>query len=216
MRHGYPVVLDLEGKRCAVIDAGRECVEKTASLLAAGARVTVFTPELPEELRMIAADFATLTHVPRNWRPGDLAGHFLAVVTTKESARNRQIFAEAEASHILINSLDDPEHCRFYFPSLVRRGALLIAISTQGIAPALAVRIRQKLESEYGPEYAAFLEMASARREGISAAFPDFSTRRTLWYRLVDSEILALLRAEQFEEASRAWDGIIATAQANS
>jgi precorrin-2 dehydrogenase/sirohydrochlorin ferrochelatase len=108
---------------------------------------------------------------------------------------NSAIFQMAEEQGILCNSVDDPAHCRFSFGSLHRQGDLTIAISTNGYAPALAVRLKEQFQCEVGPEYAEFMRMLRDVRPQITSGLTDFGARRALWYRIVDSEILALLRA---------------------
>jgi siroheme synthase-like protein len=104
---------------------------------------------------------------------------------------------------VLVNSVDDPEHCRFSFGSVHRQGDLTIAISTNGVAPALAVRLRERLAREIGPEYQEFLQMLREVRDEIGSRIADFSARRALWYRIIDSDILDKLRAGQRDEAER-------------
>jgi siroheme synthase-like protein len=121
-----------------------------------------------------------------------LDGCFLVISDLPD---NSLIFRMAEEQGILCNSVDDPSHCRFSFGSLHRQGDLTIAISTNGYAPALAVRLKERLQREVGPEYAEFLRVLKEARPQITARISDFGARRELWYRIVDSEILALLRA---------------------
>ncbi len=166
MRYGYPVVLDLENKACVVFGDGRQAKEKVEGLRAAGASVR---------------------WIERDYRPGDLAGCFLAVVATGSRESSAAIFAEAERAGVLINVLDDPAHCRFVFPSIHRQGDLVIAVSTTGKCPALAVRLRERFQKEFGPEYAEFLRLARDLRERIASTTPDFPRRRRLWYWLVDT-----------------------------
>lgn len=173
MRNGYPVVLDLNGKRCLVFGEGREAEEKTRGLREAGALVDVLT---------------------RPFQPGDLAGYFLAVAAGPDRSANTAIFEEGERLGVIVNCLDDPERCRFIFPSVHRQGELIVAVSTQGVAPALAVRIRERLQRELGPEYAKLLALLREVRHR-------FSGQRELAYRLVDSEALTLLREGRDEEA---------------
>jgi len=111
------------------------------------------------------------------------------------------MFRLAEERNVLCNSVDDPEYCRFSFGSVVPRGDLTIAISTNGIAPALAVRLRERFEREIGEEYQRFLAMLGDLRAEVTRYVPDFSARRELWYRLVDSEALTLLRRGKEQEA---------------
>lgn len=203
----YPVYLDLRGRHCVVIGGGSVAEGKVKGLLEAGAHVTVISPQLTPNLRQ-AADEGHIVHVARRYQAGDLAGAFLAISATNERTVNEQVWQEAVESNItsaglsagLVNIVDDPPHCTFIAPSIVRRGDLAIAISTGGKAPALAVRLRQQLERTIGHEHARFLELAGILRAPIAARYPDFKQRKTLWYQLVDSDVLDLLR--QGDEAA--------------
>ncbi|HBY59363.1 MAG TPA: precorrin-2 dehydrogenase [Solibacterales bacterium] len=162
----YPVMLNLGGRPCLVVGDGREAEPKVRELEAAGARVT---------------------WLRRPWQPGDLAGYFLAIAADDDRSHNAAIHAEALRCNVLFNALDDPPHCQFYFPSVHRQGDLVIAVSTNGKCPALAVRIKERLAAQYGPEYAKFLTLAASLRQKIAAAFPQFETRKRVWYALVDA-----------------------------
>ena len=104
------------------------------------------------------------------------------------------VWEETRGRNILVNTLDNVPHCDFIAPAIVRRGDLTVAISTGGKAPVMAVRLRQKLEKELGPEHARFLELAGLLRAPLARLWPDFETRRALWYRLIDSDVIHLLR----------------------
>jgi siroheme synthase-like protein len=192
MSPGYPVVLNLHGKRVLIIGMGREADEKSAALAACGAEIT------RQESR---------------FEPGDCAGYFLVVSAGPWREDNPAIFEEAERLGILVNCVDDPPRCRFTFASIVRQGDLLLALSTQGACPALSVRLRERLQRELGPEYAEFLEMARSKRESMAKRIPDFRRRRETWYRLVDSEIICLLGEGRQEEAERRWESILEESQ---
>lgn len=125
------------------------------------------------------------------------------VAERKDPAFNQRIFRDALRRRIPVNVVDDPEHCTFIAPAVLRRSDLTVAISTGGKAPALAVRLREELEARLGPEYGRFLELAGELRPRLAEIYPDFETRRSLWYRLVDSEVLQLLRQGD-EEGARA------------
>jgi precorrin-2 dehydrogenase/sirohydrochlorin ferrochelatase len=180
MSKGYPVVLQLEGKRVLVLGQGREAEEKSSALAECGALVT---------------------RIERPFQAGDCEGFFLVVAASPDRSQNAAVFAEAERLGILVNCVDDPPHCRFTFASIHRQGDLLLAVSTQGACPALAVRLRQRLAAELGPEYAEFLELMRELRSRMARTFPNFSKRREIWYRLVDSPALALLREGRKDEA---------------
>jgi siroheme synthase-like protein len=192
--HYYPVLLDLRGRSCIVIGGGTIATGKVEGLLAAGAGVTVIAPELSSALAALV-EAGRVRHLARAYQPGDLAGAFLAVGATDDRAANAAVWEEAAARNLLFNAVDDVPHCNFIAPSVLRQGDLTVAISTGGRAPALAVRLKERLAPELGPEYARFLELAGELRAGLAAAVPDFEERKALWYQLVDSDVIALLRA---------------------
>jgi uroporphyrin-III C-methyltransferase/precorrin-2 dehydrogenase/sirohydrochlorin ferrochelatase len=190
----YPVLLDLTDRECVVVGGGTIAEGKIGPLVAAGARVTVLAPVLTPVLAVQhrAGRFA---HVARDYRQGDLAGAFLVIAATDDAEVNHAVHAEAVAAGALINVVDDPPYCGFILPSVMRRGDLTVAVSSAGHSPALAVRIRERFERELGDEYGRFLELAAEIRTPLARAIPDFERRKSIWYRLVDSDVLALLRA---------------------
>ena len=192
--HYYPVLLDLRGRRAVVIGGGTVAEGKIGPLLEAGAVVTVIAPVLTAGLSLRARE-CRVAHLARRYLQGDLAGAHLAIAATDDAEVNHAVHAEAESRRIPINVVDDPPYCSFILPSILRRGDLVVAVSTSGHAPALAVRIRERLERELGEEYGRFLELAGEIRAPLAARFPDFQIRKRLWYRLVDSDVLGLLRA---------------------
>lgn len=191
--HYYPVYLDLKERPCVVVGGGTVAANKVRGLLDAEARVTVIAPRLSPELEQLARR-GRVGHVARTYRPGDLAGAFLVIAATDNPDVNRQVWQEAIAQRVLVNVVDDPAHCTFIAPATVCRGDLVIAISTGGRAPALAVRLRQWLEKVIGDEYGRFLELAGELRRPLAEHYPDFEERRAVWYRLVDSDVFELLR----------------------
>lgn len=207
----YPVYLDLEGRACAVFGGCAMAEEKARGLLAAGARLTVFALELTPGLADLAASGA-LCHEPRDYRLGDLAGVFLAVVTVADRTLRDTIWSEAEAGNVLLNTVDDVPRCNFIAPAVVRRGDLAVAISTGGKAPALAVRLRQELEGRLGDEHARFLDLAGRVRAPLARRHPDFAARRERWYRLVDSDVLDLLRHGEEDAALARFEEILGVA----
>jgi siroheme synthase-like protein len=208
MRYGYPVTLDVEGKACAVAGGGPLAEEKAWGLREAGASVTVFAAEPTERLRQWAAD-GYLRWVGRCWAPADLAGFFLVIAAEADRSGNQALWQEAERGRVLMNALDDPPHCRFTFPSVHRQGALVAAISTTGLCPALAVRLRQQLERQWGPEYASFLALAGRVRQEVASTVPNLEARRDLWYRIVDSNAIALFGSGKPDEAEAVVAGLI-------
>ncbi len=192
--HYYPVLLDLRGRLCTVIGGGTIATGKVQGLLEAGAWVTVIAPALSPTLTALV-EAGRVRHLARAYQPGDLAEAFLAVGATDDRSANAAAWQEAGDRHLLFNAVDDVPHCNFIAPSILRQGDLTVAISTSGKAPALAVRLKERLARELGHEYARFLELAGDLRAGLAAQAPDFEERKALWYRLVDSDVIALLRA---------------------
>ncbi|MBX9600565.1 MAG: bifunctional precorrin-2 dehydrogenase/sirohydrochlorin ferrochelatase [Bryobacteraceae bacterium] len=199
MNFSFPVFLDLEGKRVLVAGGGFMAEEKVAKLLEAGARVVVQATELTPALQDLALR-KVIEHRPCPYRQGDMAG-FLLVISAMSRRENEALFAEAEQRGQLFNAVDDPRNCRFIVASTHRSGNLTVAVSTNGQCPALGVRLRERLAGELGPEYGQFLELAERLRPHIGAQVGEFEKRKALWYRLVDSGALGLLREGRRNDA---------------
>lgn len=199
----YPIFLnDLANRRCVVVGGGHEAERKVSGLLDCDANVTVISATLTARLRAWA-EAGRITWIERDYRQGDLQGAFLAICEGAEATINAQVYQEAEAAGALVNVMDDVAHCNFVAGSVVRQGPLVVSISTSGAAPALAVRLRQRLEQELGPEYAAFLQLMQSLREPLATRYSAFAERRDLWYRLVDSDVMDQLRAGRTDDACR-------------
>ena len=197
----YPVYIELREQPCAVIGGGKIAEGKVEGLLAAQANVIVISPDLTANLRELVEE-KKITYIARAYQPGDLTGAFMVICATDQTQINHQVWQEASANRQLVNVVDDTPRCNFIAPSILRKGDLSIAISTSGKAPALAVRLKERLQRELGPEYERFLELAGELREPLARQVPDFETRKAIWYELVDSEILDVL-ARGDETAAR-------------
>jgi precorrin-2 dehydrogenase/sirohydrochlorin ferrochelatase len=189
----YPLLVDLEGKNCVVIGAGSVAERKVCSLLECGAYVRVIGSRVTSKLAAMA-NSGKIKLEERNYRSGDLEGAFLVIAATDDQTLQAQVWQEASERGLLINTVDKVDRSNFISPSLVRRGDLIIAISTQGKSPALAARLREKLEAMFGSEYAELIELLGSAREEVAARLPDPDRRKKLWYRLIDSDLLDLLR----------------------
>jgi siroheme synthase-like protein len=164
----FPAFLKLENRLVIVIGGGSIATQKIPSLLQAGARARVISPKLHPHL----AEYVRRREIdwhPKPFSPDDLEGALLVIAATSIRELNAAVFAEAERRNILCNSVDDIDHCHFYYGSVVQRGDLQIAISTNGKSPALAQRLRLELEQQFGLEYAAWLEWLGAAREVLRA-----------------------------------------------
>ncbi len=191
----YPVNLVLDGRACLVVGGGTVAARKVEGLRACGARVHVIAPWICEEVRQ----WADVTVEQRPYRQGDLAGYWLAVAATDDPQVNGAVYDEGERSHVWVNGADDPEHCSFTLPSVLRRGPLVVSVSTSGRSPALSGWLRRRLEAEIGPEYEVLLELLSSERQVLQA--DGRSTEGIDWTKALDSNLLGLIRSGNVSSA---------------
>jgi precorrin-2 dehydrogenase / sirohydrochlorin ferrochelatase len=199
MTTGYPAILLLDGRLAVVIGGGQIAERKVRTLRDAGAKVRLVADTITTVLRDLA-ESGELELVERRYAPGDLAGAVVAVAATDDEEVNRSVYADATEAGIPVNVVDNTALCTFIAPSIIRRGDLVVAISTGGAAPALAVRIRERLEQEFGDEYARFLELTAELREQVKVP-GDQDERAKAWYRVIDSDVMDLVRAGEIERA---------------
>ena len=188
----YPIYVELHEQPCIVIGGGKIAEGKVEGLLTAGAQVKIISPSLTSHLHTLVEQ-NKVAYISRTYQHGDLAGAFMVICATDQAEINHQVWQEASANRQLVNVVDDTPRCNFIAPAILRKGDLNIAISTGGKAPALAVRLKERLQKEIGPQYERFLELSGQLREPLARNIPDFETRKKLWYELVDSDILELL-----------------------
>lgn len=197
-RFAYPVMLDLVGHACLVVGGGAVAARKVEGLVEAGARVTVVSPSLTQRLLRLATD-AQLRWRPREYAPGDVDGFVLAMVATDDAAVNAAVAAECRERGVLINCADDPAHCSFILPSVLKRGSLTVTVSTGGASPTMARLVREELEPLLPSDVAALTDvMAEVRRtlrdEGISLA-------AERWREALDNELRRLAAAGHMDKA---------------
>jgi len=176
----FPMFLKLLARPCLVVGAGTVAESKIASLLEAGGRVRVLAPEATPQVRSWAQSNKVEWH-QRPFQPSDLEGMFLVIAATSSTELHEQIFEEATTRGVLCNIVDVPALCDFYYPSVVQRGALQIAISTAGQSPALAQRLRKELEVQFGLEYEEWVaELGEVRDKHFSAKLDPKQRKRRL------------------------------------
>ena len=175
----FPIFLKLEGRRCLVVGAGTVAEGKIRGLLPAGASIQVVAPRAVWQIQKWAWE-GVVGWKARSFQPSDLDQVFLVIAATSLPEVNAQVFKEAQARKVLCNAVDDPENCDFYYPAVVKRGDLQIAISTNGRSPALAQRLRLELEEQFGPEYEGWVQELGQVREQLSAEMLDGEERRKL------------------------------------
>lgn len=194
------VALNLDGKRAVVVGGGVVARRKVSGLLASGARVTVIAPELERGLSELVST-GQIEHVAREFAAGDLAGASVVISATGRVDVNAAVANEAASVGALVNVVDDPARGDFHVPALVRRGPVTLAVSTGGRSPALARRLRERLEAAIGPEYGALAELLGELRPAVLARGRDEAARRRAWEAVLDSEVLELLRRGEAQAA---------------
>jgi precorrin-2 dehydrogenase/sirohydrochlorin ferrochelatase len=203
----FPIFLKLEGKPCLLVGGGPVAEGKLVGLLRSGARVTVVSPELTGALTGYAESNA-IHWKQRNFEADDLDGVFLVVAATSSFEANALIYRDADLRGILCNAVDQPQQCHFYYPAVVDRGPLQIAISTSGLSPSLAQRLRQELEVQFGSEYQVWVEWLGRVRSALMSKGSDFETRQRILSRLASREVFDRLKAAT--ERTRGRPGVAA------
>lgn len=197
----YPVNLDVQNRGCLVVGGGAVGERKVKTLLECGARVTVIAPLVTEYLHGLASEDRIRLKV-RAYQPSDPDGQFLVIGATGDEEVNQQISGDASARGILCNIADCPKACTFVLPAIVSQGDLVIAISTSNKSPAVAKRIRQALEKEFGPEYATLLKVMGAIRERLLAKAKSPESHKHKFEHLLDEGLLEMIREERTREVS--------------
>jgi precorrin-2 dehydrogenase / sirohydrochlorin ferrochelatase len=191
----FPMFLKLAGRQCLVVGAGRVGEGKIAGVLDTGARLRVVSREATAAVREWARGGQIELEL-RSFSPEDLDGAFVAVVATASRDLNEFVYREAQLRGVLCNVVDVPEFCDFYYPAVVRRGDLQIAISTSGQSPSLAQKLRQQLERQFGPGYAAWVAELGETRKLVQASDLSPDRKRELLHSLASREALEAALAE--------------------
>lgn len=194
----YPVFLDLADRPCLVVGGGPVAEGKVEGLLAAGARVTVVSPAVTPRLAAWA-ETGRVQHLPREYRPGDLAGRRLALVATDDRTVSGAVAAEGRERGIWVNAADEPARCDFILPAVIRRGRLAVAVSTGGASPAAARAIREELEGYLTDEHAMLVEVAADLRRDLRKRAVTPSAAR--WRSALDGTLKRLIKGGRYRQA---------------
>ncbi|MBB5349172.1 bifunctional precorrin-2 dehydrogenase/sirohydrochlorin ferrochelatase [Desulfoprunum benzoelyticum] len=197
----YPVNLKIAGRLCLVVGGGPVAVRKVGALLIGGGRVRVVSPEAVAPLRRLAQS-GRIEWRQRLYRTGDLDGAFIVIAATNRPEVQRQVARDAAAGRVLLNSTDDPAACDFQVPSQLKRGDLLITISTGGASPAFSRRIRESLEAEFGWEYGVTVDLLGRLRALVMGGGGDAADHAPVF-----RDILELDLAGRIRDAD--WDGLV-------
>ena len=189
----YPVNLVVDGKRVLVVGGGRVAAGKVRRLAEAGAIVTVVAPEVRDDIAALGVAVERRPYVR-----GEVAGYRLAVTATGTEV-DGHVFDDGEAAGVWVNAADDPAHCSFTLPAVARRGAIQVAVSTDGKSPAMASWLKTRLEGDLGPEFETLLQILHEQREALrSMGTP---TEGLAWREALDSGLLDLVRQGRIAEA---------------
>jgi precorrin-2 dehydrogenase/sirohydrochlorin ferrochelatase len=198
----FPMFLKLEGRQCLVVGAGKVGEPKIAGLLETGVHIRVVALDASPTVR----EWARSGKIDLELRPfvaDDLEGAFLAVVATNSRSLNERVYREAQRRGVLCNVVDVPDLCDFFYPSVVRRGDLQIAVSTAGQSPSLAQKIRQQLEKQFGPGYAGWVAELGETRKLILSSDLDKERKLDLLHSLASREAFEAALADLPELAAK-------------
>jgi precorrin-2 dehydrogenase/sirohydrochlorin ferrochelatase len=197
----FPIAIRIEGRRCVVVGGGAVAARRAEALLEAGGAVTVVAPEACAEIREWAAE-GRIAMIEAPYRPAHLDGAFLVVAATDRPEVNAAIAKEARARSVLCNDAEVPDRGDFVVPSILRRGDLLITVTTGGHSPALAARLRDELAERFGPEFEEYVALLGEVRAHVLETIPDARRRRAALGALArEDTILMLIREGRASEA---------------
>ena len=189
----YPIFLDIKDKNCLVVGGGPVGARKASTLEKCGANVTVVSDWFSAGFDDLKTSAICLEK--KEYEKKDVKGMFLVFAATNNADLNQQIKADASTLNVLCNVSDATDNSDFLLPSTVDRGDLILAVSTSGSSPAMAKKIRQDLEHQFGPEHAKLLRlMGNIRKKLLSSGHaPD--DHKQVFHTLIEKGILELIRA---------------------
>lgn len=198
----YPLTIDLRDKKCVVVGGGAVAQRKVETLVDFEAQVTVIAPDITFGLNNMVRE-ELIGHLPRDYRNGDLQAALLVIAATDDRDVNSAIYAEACDAGVLVNVVDCPDQCTFFVPAVIRRGDLVVSVSTGGKSPALAKHLREDLERFVGPEYGEYLRLMSELRARVYSLDSEKARAGDIFKRFLNSDILDLLRDGKSDIAAR-------------
>ncbi|QBD81580.1 bifunctional precorrin-2 dehydrogenase/sirohydrochlorin ferrochelatase [Ktedonosporobacter rubrisoli] len=200
MPNYYPIMLDVRGREAVVVGGNSVAGEKALALSKSGARVTVMHTEFCPQLQELAQQ-QTVTLRYKGYERGDLASAFVVVAAVSDAQLIEEIWQETQERGQLLNIVDVPARCNFIVPSILRRGKLTIAVSTEGASPGLAKRIRQDLEGLFPASYDLYLQLASVARAHLKQGGVSYADRDDFFGKFFAKDILSLLTENRLSEA---------------
>lgn len=204
----YPVLVQLDGKKVLVVGGGTVAERKIETLLEYGAELQVISQELTPRLRRYR-EVGKIGFLGQEFNEDCLEGAFMVIAATDDPHLNHQVSEKAKKRGLLVNAVDQPSDCNFILPSVLRRGDLLIAVSTSGKSPALAKKLREALEERFGDEYGSFLVLMGRLREQILSERLSQGENRRIFNELVNSPILEAIGRKDWNRVATILNGII-------
>lgn len=195
----YPVLLDLEGKEVLVVGGGRVAERKICTLLEYGAKIFLISKEITNNLHQMV-EGGKIVLLGSEFEEGFLNGVFLVIAATNDKDLNHRVGQSAQTRGLLVNAVDQPRDCNFIVPSIIRRGDLLIAVSTSGKSPAVAKRLRKELEKQFGSEYAKLLALMGRIRTAVLQLDLPQEENSRIFEALLDSNLLEVLNRKDSKE----------------
>jgi precorrin-2 dehydrogenase / sirohydrochlorin ferrochelatase len=196
----YPINLDLKNRLCVVLGGGNVALRKVKTLLAAEARITVIAPVLTGDLAHLV-ESGRIDWLGKKYETGDLRGFFLVICATNNSQTNVWAAIEAKREGSLVNVVEPAYLSDFTVPAQVRRGDLLLTVSTGGKSPALARQLRRELEKDFGDTYGAWLEKLALLRKEMRSRLESSHDREMFWRQALDAEVLELVKRGELKKA---------------
>ncbi|MFH1952024.1 MAG: bifunctional precorrin-2 dehydrogenase/sirohydrochlorin ferrochelatase [Pseudomonadota bacterium] len=195
----YPIFLQIEGMRVLVVGGGNVAQRKVETLLESGASIFIVSKELTPELKRLV-DNGDVRFLGEEMKDEFFDDAFIVIAATDDKDLNHKVSMSARRRDLLVNAVDQPEDCNFIVPSVVRRGDLLISISTSGKSPALAKKIRELLEAQFGDEYGAFLNLMGGLRKEVLALGLSQKENRQIFQEIIAGGIIEALALNDWEE----------------
>jgi len=205
----HPVYLHLQDRRVLIVGGGAVAIEKLNSLIPSGARITVVSPEIQEEIQAWVHG-GIIQWIPREFHPADIDHAFMVIAATDNPELNHWVYELGNKALKLTNSVDDPINCNFIMAAIAKSGPMQVAISSAGCSPALAQRVRNRIVNEILTEnVGALAEYLGNRRPEVKKILPNYKARQAFWEQVIDSKVPHLLATEGEEAADKQFQAML-------
>jgi len=199
MKKYYPVMLDIQDKKCLVIGGGSVACRKVISLLSYGAKITVISPNINNEMKKFI-ESGKIELILKEYNFENIREYCLVFAATGDKLLNKAIYEQAQPYNVLVNVVDDPEICNFIVPAKFEQGDLTVSVSTNGKSPTLAKKICGELKNQFGSNYAVFLNLLGELRLKAAKNINNTDKRTELYKEIIDSDFLERLKNEPEEQ----------------